>query len=102
MCTPALPWLEGICIVAQGIGPLTGRIVTHSQRFPTGAADLYIDGWPEGDKTRILDALDERCVVIESYGPIYRGGPRVEQWVDAWFGEGKPGGSVGDYVLSGG
>jgi ketosteroid isomerase-like protein len=53
------------------------------------SVDLYIDGWREGDKTEILDALHERGVVIESYGPIYRGRPRVEQWVDAWFGEGN-------------
>jgi ketosteroid isomerase-like protein len=49
----------------------------------------YIDGWREGNKTKILDVLDEGCVVIESYGPVYRGRARVEQWVDAWFGNGN-------------
>lgn len=33
----------------------------------------------------ILDTLDPECVVIESYGPIYRGSEMVGQWIDAWF-----------------
>ena len=49
----------------------------------------YIDGWRECDRAKILGTLDPDCVVIECYGPVYRGTGRVGEWIDAWFGEGN-------------
>lgn len=51
--------------------------------------ESYVGGWRDGDRARILGTLDEGCVVIESYGPVYRGVARVGQWIEAWFGEGN-------------
>ena len=45
--------------------------------------DSYVGGWRDGDRERILRTLDEGCVVVESYGPVYRGKARVGQWIDA-------------------
>src|SRR6516164_2931109 len=33
----------------------------------------YVEGWKSGDREKILNTLDPACVVIESYGPTYRG-----------------------------
>lgn len=54
-----------------------------------GLIDSYVGGWRDGDRERILRTLDDGCVVVESYGPVYRGKARVGQWIDAWFGEGN-------------
>ncbi len=35
--------------------------------------DSYVGGWRDGDRERILRTLDEECVVVECYGPVYRG-----------------------------
>lgn len=51
--------------------------------------DSYVGGWRDGDRDRILQTLDEACVIVESYGPVYKGARRVEQWIEAWFGEGN-------------
>jgi ketosteroid isomerase-like protein len=48
----------------------------------------YVDGWRRHDIPAVLDTLTDDCVVIESYGPVYRGTARVEQWMEAWFGAG--------------
>lgn len=45
----------------------------------------------------VLAALTDDCVVIESYGPVYHGRQRVEQWMRAWFGAG---GSVDDWEIT--
>jgi ketosteroid isomerase-like protein len=50
--------------------------------------EKYIDGWLRHDVQAVLDTLTEDCTVIECYGPVYRGKPRVEQWMHAWFGAG--------------
>ncbi len=47
----------------------------------------YIAGWREHDPARVLSTLDPDCVIVESYGPVYRGTARVAQWLDAWFGD---------------
>ena len=48
----------------------------------------YIDGWRRHDVAGVLDTLTDDCVIIESYGPVYRGRDRVRQWMLAWFGAG--------------
>ena len=48
----------------------------------------YIDAWRRHDVGAVLTTLTDDCVVIESYGPVYRGRPRVEQWMNAWFAAG--------------
>ena len=48
----------------------------------------YIDGWRRHDVAAVLDTLTSDCVVIESYGPVYRGRDRVGQWMHALFGAG--------------
>jgi ketosteroid isomerase-like protein len=48
----------------------------------------YIDGWRKPDPQAVLNTLADDCVVIECYGPVYRGKARVRQWMDAWFGAG--------------
>lgn len=48
----------------------------------------YIDGWRRHDVPAVLATLADDCVVIESYGPVYRGKERVEEWMGAWFGAG--------------
>ncbi len=57
-----------------------------------GAALLfqeYVDGWKARDRARILATLHPDCVIVECYGPVYRGIARAEQWIDAWFGQGN-------------
>ncbi len=49
----------------------------------------YVDGWIEGERTKILGCLAENSVVIESYGPTYHGIVKVGRWIDAWFGGGN-------------
>jgi ketosteroid isomerase-like protein len=49
----------------------------------------YFEGWREHDQAKILDTLDPDCVIVECYGPVYRGTARVAQWLNAWFGEGN-------------
>ena len=48
----------------------------------------YIDAWRRHDVGAVLTTLTDDCVVIESYGPVYRGRRRVEQWMYAWFAAG--------------
>jgi len=48
----------------------------------------YIDAWRRHDIPGVLDTLAADCVIIECYGPVYRGRDRVEQWMRAWFGAG--------------
>ena len=50
----------------------------------------YVEGWKEGDQAKILNCLDPECVVIESYGPTYRGLAQIGRWVKTWLsGEGN-------------
>ena len=56
----------------------------------------YIDAWRRHDIAGVLATLTEECVVIECYGPVYRGHARVEQWMHAWF---DAGGSVDDWKI---
>lgn len=49
--------------------------------------ERYIAGWREHDVDAILTTLTPDCVVIESFGPIYRGHDRVAQWVSTWLDE---------------
>ncbi|MBO0813127.1 MAG: nuclear transport factor 2 family protein [Microlunatus sp.] len=48
----------------------------------------YIDAWVGNDAAAIADAVFEDCVIIECYGPVYRGRGRVRQWAQAWFDAG--------------
>ncbi|WP_328988858.1 nuclear transport factor 2 family protein [Kribbella sp. NBC_01245] len=57
----------------------------------------YFDGWRRHDIPAVLATLADDCVVIESYGPVYRGKERVEQWMRAWFGAG---GSVDGWEIT--
>lgn len=49
--------------------------------------ERYIAGWRSHDTNRIIQTLSRDCVVIESFGPIYRGHDCVESWVSAWVAE---------------
>jgi hypothetical protein len=49
----------------------------------------YVEGWKSGDREKILNTLDPACVVIESYGPTYRGKEMVGRWIDTWFAPGN-------------
>jgi len=49
----------------------------------------YVAGWREHDPAKVLGTLAPNCVIVESYGPMYRGVARVARWLDAWFGEGN-------------
>lgn len=49
----------------------------------------YVEGWKSGDREQILSTLDPACVVIESYGPTYRGKEMVGRWIDSWFAPGN-------------
>lgn len=55
--------------------------------MPMTPIEQYVAGWRAHDATTILAALTPDCVVIESFGPIYRGHDRVAQWVSAWLAE---------------
>ncbi|GAA2041360.1 hypothetical protein GCM10009839_49740 [Catenulispora yoronensis] len=57
----------------------------------------YIDAWRRHDIAGVLSTLTEQCVVIECYGPIYRGHPRIEQWMRTWF---DTGGTVDDWKIT--
>ncbi len=57
----------------------------------------YIDGWRRHDISAVLAMLADDCLVIECYGPVYRGRHRVEQWMRAWLGEGE---SVDDWRVT--
>jgi ketosteroid isomerase-like protein len=48
----------------------------------------YIQAWTRHDIAGVLATLAEDCVVIESYGPVYRGHERVGRWMRAWFAAG--------------
>lgn len=45
----------------------------------------YIEAWTSGDPARIAHCVTPDCVIIECYGPVYRGRDRVLQWARAWF-----------------
>lgn len=47
----------------------------------------YIDGWRAHDVSAILATLALDCVVIESFGPVYRGHDWVARWVSTWLAE---------------
>ena len=49
----------------------------------------YMEGWVEGNREKILSTLDPACVIIESYGPTYRGKEVVAEWIDTWLGAGN-------------
>lgn len=49
--------------------------------------ERYIDGWRAHDVAAILATLTADCVVIESFGPIYRGHDWVARWVSTWLAE---------------
>lgn len=49
----------------------------------------YVEGWKSGDREQILSTLDPACVIIESYGPTYRGKEMVGRWIDSWFAPGN-------------
>jgi len=49
----------------------------------------YVEGWIAGNREQILSTLEPACVVIESYGPTYRGKEMVGRWIDSWFAPGN-------------
>jgi hypothetical protein len=49
----------------------------------------YVEGWKLGDREKILSTLDPTCVIIESYGPTYRGKEMIGRWIDSWFAPGN-------------
>lgn len=48
----------------------------------------YIDAWIANDPDAIAATVAADCIIIECYGPIYRGRERVRQWASAWFDAG--------------
>lgn len=57
----------------------------------------YINAWRRHDVVGVLETLTDDCVIIECYGPVYRGKQRVEQWIRAWLGAG---GSVDNWQIT--
>jgi ketosteroid isomerase-like protein len=57
----------------------------------------YIDAWRRHDVDGVLGTLAADCVIIECYGPVYRGRERVGQWMSSWFGAG---GSVDSWEVT--
>ncbi len=49
--------------------------------------ETYVAGWRDGDRERILSALTDDCVVVESHGPVYRRNDVVARWIDRWNAE---------------
>ncbi|MCF2489189.1 nuclear transport factor 2 family protein [Dyadobacter sp. CY347] len=49
--------------------------------------EQYIAGWRTHNTNAILATLTPDCVVIESFGPVYRGHTSVERWIAAWLAE---------------
>jgi hypothetical protein len=49
----------------------------------------YVQGWLAADRERILSTLDPDCVIIESYGPTYRGRDMITRWIASWFAPGN-------------
>ena len=49
--------------------------------------ERYIAGWRRHDTNAILATLTMDCVVIESFGPVYRGHAWVKRWIAAWVAE---------------
>lgn len=50
---------------------------------------LYVEGWKEGNRVKILGNLDPACVIIEYDGLTYRGVEKVGQWIDTWLRDGN-------------
>jgi SnoaL-like domain len=50
---------------------------------------LYVEGWKEGNRAKILGSLDPACVIIESDGLTYRGVEKIGRWIDTWLGDGN-------------
>ncbi|MBE6483041.1 MAG: nuclear transport factor 2 family protein [Actinomyces ruminicola] len=48
----------------------------------------YIDAWVAHDVDRIAAAVTSDCVIIECYGPVYRGRNWVRRWASEWFAAG--------------
>jgi SnoaL-like domain len=49
----------------------------------------YVEGWIAGNREQVLSTLDPACLIIESYGPTYRGKEMVGRWIDSWFAPGN-------------
>jgi ketosteroid isomerase-like protein len=49
--------------------------------------EQYISAWRAHDVAAILTTLNSDCVVIESFGPVYRGHDWVARWVARWLEE---------------
>jgi len=49
----------------------------------------YIDGWRRHDIGAVLATLNDDCIITESYGPVYHGRERVEQWMTTWLAAGS-------------
>ncbi|KKP61558.1 MAG: putative cytosolic protein [Candidatus Levybacteria bacterium GW2011_GWA2_37_36] len=48
----------------------------------------YVDGWKENNINKILKALTNSCVIVESHGPTYHGTDDVKDWVNSWKKDG--------------
>ncbi|MFD0793119.1 nuclear transport factor 2 family protein [Mucilaginibacter litoreus] len=51
------------------------------------ALEQYVAGWRNHDAAAILEVLTPDCIVIESFGPVYRGHDVIAQWVSTWLAE---------------
>ncbi len=49
----------------------------------------YVDGWKEGNEKKILGALADDCIIVESHGPTYRGKEIVKKWIVDWHNRGN-------------
>lgn len=48
----------------------------------------YIDAWKQNDPAAIVATVSPDVVVIEGYGPVYRGAPTVLRWAESWLAAG--------------
>ncbi len=49
----------------------------------------YVEGWIEGNVSKILGTLADDCTIIESHGPVYRGTGEVRSWAENWIKDGS-------------
>lgn len=49
----------------------------------------YVDGWKKDDSLKILAAVTDNCIVIESHGPKYKGKKEIKKWLEEWIQDGN-------------
>lgn len=52
----------------------------------TDIVAAYMQAWLDQDQTRFLSLLSPDVLVVESYGPVYRGHAECAAWFRGWHG----------------